>query len=240
MTKENEKNWFWIVKNTIFIIIYGIVATLGYSTVAEIHIQEPRTLFTPLDHAIPFVSAFVIPYVFIFYPFLMFTMGYFAYISSRKFNQFFAATMLVYVISFTTYIVFPVMMIRPSPSEMPTDFLSLVMQKYYASDPPLNCFPSLHAASSTLVAYFLSREKPKYKWVFWSIAFLIILSTLFVRQHVIVDEIAGFAVAYFASWFAEQKIKEENITDAYMNVRIAVTLVAATIISAGLILPYLP
>lgn len=191
------KRWYWFIKSTIYIIIYAVLALPLYHIVSEIHITEPHTLFSPIDYYIPFISAFAIFYVFIFYPFILFTIGYFVYIRPEKADRFFSALFLIYAVSFITYIVFPVMMIRPNPNSLPKDFLSQVMKKYYESDPPLNCFPSLHAALSTIAAYYLSKEKPKYRIIFWFIATCIILSTLFVRQHVIVDEIAGFALSLF-------------------------------------------
>jgi len=164
---EKLREFSWLFKSSLFVVAYAVIALVVYDIVAEIHIQPPRTLFTSIDHAIPFISAFVVPYVFIFYPFIIFTLGYFAFVEPQKINQYFTAILIVYATSYLTYIVFPVMMIRPSPEELPTDFLSNVMAKYYSLDPPLNCFPSLHAANSTLAAYFLSREKPKHKWTFW-------------------------------------------------------------------------
>ena len=237
---EKLREFSWLFKSSLFVVAYAVIALVVYDIVAEIHIQPPRTLFTSIDHAIPFISAFVVSYVFIFYPFIIFTLGYFAFVEPQKINQYFTAILIVYATSYLTYIVFPVMMIRPSPEELPTDFLSKVMAKYYSLDPPLNCFPSLHAANSTLAAYFLSREKPKHKWAFWGIAFLIILSTLFVRQHVIADEISGFVVAYFASWISEKKIKEEKIPDAFLKGRKIFTAILASLLSIYIISLYTP
>lgn len=66
-----------------------------------------------------------------------------------------------------------------------------------------NCFPSLHAATTATIVYTwyrYCRVKPG----FWTraasllscvIGTGVILSTLFVRQHYIADEIAGIALA---------------------------------------------
>ncbi len=88
-------------------------------------------------------------------------------------------------------------------------FLSKVMYNYYQDDLPVNCFPSLHAANSTLSAYFLSKDSGK-SVIFWLIAIGIILSTLFARQHVIADEISGFLVAIFAAKASEKIIPIEE------------------------------
>ncbi len=241
LSKLNEslKSNIWLFKGFLFSIIYYVVAVMLYHVVAEIHIQEPKTLFSPIDYLIPFIPFFVIFYVFIFYPFVIFTLGYFLFYRTGRTNQFFTALMIVYAISYITYIIFPVMMIRPSPEELPNDFLSKVMAKYYELDPPLNCFPSLHAANSTLAAYFLSKEKKDYSILWWFIAFMVILSTLFVRQHVIADEIAGFLVAYFAGYLAERKIPTSKDV-GNKKIRMIIFVVLATLISLFEVLSYIP
>ena len=82
--------------------------------------------------------------------------------------------------------------------------------EYYVDDTSFNCFPSLHAAVSTMIFYCwyryskIEHDNPKAppKWLrqilaisTFVIAILVMLSTLFVKQHYIVDEIAGFILA---------------------------------------------
>ncbi len=76
----------------------------------------------------------------------------------------------------------------------------------YAHDTPLNCFPSLHAAISTIVAYGFWQEKRKYGWISWPIAIIIIVSTWLVRQHVIVDSIFGVALALILCYILYKKV----------------------------------
>ena len=246
---EGISKWTWLIKSVVYLVLYFIITQPMYLVVSEIHIRPPTTLFTPIDYMIPFVSFFAIFYVFLFYPVVLFTMGYFAFINPERFDKVFLSILIVYIVAYTNYIIFPVMMIRPDPASLPPDFLSQVMAYYYVKDPPLNCFPSLHAATSTYVAYWLSREKPKYKVAFWLFAFLVMLSTLFVRQHVIVDEIYGFLLAYIACWFADYKaenlpilsyVKEKTIPKDFMNIRLAVMVFLASLISALIIYSYIP
>jgi len=73
----------------------------------------------------------------------------------------------------------------------------------YANDTSFNCFPSLHAAVSTICFYawfHYSKIKPSTATKAAAIATLVIavgviLSTLFIKQHYIADEIAGIALA---------------------------------------------
>ena len=73
----------------------------------------------------------------------------------------------------------------------------------FANDTSFNCFPSLHAAVSTICffAWFrYAKIKPGKTTKTAAIAALIIvvgviLSTLFIKQHYIADEIAGVVLA---------------------------------------------
>ena len=75
----------------------------------------------------------------------------------------------------------------------------------FANDTSFNCFPSLYAAVSTICffAWFrYAKTKPSKITKATSIAALVIaagviLSTLFIKQHYIADEIAGVVLALF-------------------------------------------
>ena len=237
----------WFIKGIIYAIIYAFLALYLYDAVAEATLNGspitgigPITLATPIDNAIPFVSGFAILYVFIFYPFVTFSLGYFLFIRTEKTDKTFLSLVIVYIIAYLTYLLMPVKMIRPDPDVLPKDYLSRVMAKYYEEDLPVNCFPSLHAANSTLFAYWDSRAKPRLKWLFWIIAIGVIISTLFVRQHVIADEIYGFLLAYLASWFIDKKFRDGEEVTEYKWFRIIFTIILASLVTIFTIIGYLP
>nr|MDO8045049.1 hypothetical protein [Candidatus Baldrarchaeota archaeon] len=58
---EKLREFSWLFKSSLFVVAYAVIALVVYDIVAEIHIQTTRTLFTSIDHAIPFISAFVVP-----------------------------------------------------------------------------------------------------------------------------------------------------------------------------------
>ena len=233
---------FWLIKSVFYIFVFAIRALFLYDAVASILLRPPAVLMTPLDELIPFISGFAVLYVFVFYPFLLLTIGYYAFIKPEKSDRFFLALFAVYGVSFLTYLVFPVMMIRPSPDSLPPDFLSQVMANYYRSDPPLNCFPSLHAALSTLSAFFLAEETRNIalKVGVWGVAVGIMISTLFVRQHVIADEIAGFILAYVVGYLSNRYVPLTDVKVGYFKVRVAVALVLALLVAGWMISSYIP
>jgi len=73
------------------------------------------------------------------------------------------------------------------------------LRALYSSDPPYNCFPSLHVAHSFVSALACHRVHARLGVVAIGFATLVAMSTLFTKQHYVLDVIAGVflaAVAY--------------------------------------------
>jgi membrane-associated phospholipid phosphatase len=84
------------------------------------------------------------------------------------------------------------------------NFWATQVYNIFAGDTSFNCFPSLHAAVSTICFFTwfqYSKIKPSKTTkavavVALAITVGVILSTLFIKQHYIADEIAGIALAW--------------------------------------------
>ena len=84
------------------------------------------------------------------------------------------------------------------------------MQRYYEADVAINCLPSLHVASFILSALFLYEDTRKeYGWMALTTAILISISTIFVRQHYVLDIPAGILHALFVYWISKRLIGTE-------------------------------
>jgi membrane-associated phospholipid phosphatase len=150
----------------------------------------------------------VIFYVYLFYPLVILTMLYFAFVEYRKGYALGWSLVAINAIAVLIYIVFPVstywyrqnLLANP----MVGNFWANQVYSIFTSDTSFNCFPSLHAAVSTICFYAwfqYAKIKPgKTTEAVAIIAFVIaagaILSTLFIKQHYIADEIAGIALAW--------------------------------------------
>lgn len=228
--KKEDKRW--IIKNALLILLFFLVSLI-YSYVSEIHITEPHILFTSIDWAIPLNPPSVVVYLFLFYGFLFFAILYYATLQRAYFNQLILSLIAIQLVAYVVYFLYPVMMIRPywAPTSIfdwifwyyvyppyiycwalfnsiqsNSGLFNSILWNIYSHDTPLNCFPSLHAAASTLVAYGFWQEKRKYGWISWPIAIAIMVSTLLVRQHVIVDEIAGALLALIVGYTFYKKV----------------------------------
>jgi len=222
-SKDNIKEF---IIGTIGLMIIFIIYTMYY-VVANIHFAPIRTLFTPLDYMIPLIPEFLFIYLFVFYTFIFFVIISTQYYLKSYRIPFIVIFAIVALTSYGIYTIFPVSMIRPSVT--PSDFWTSLLALLYSSDPPVNCFPSLHAAYSTMGAYIVWHMNKKWgKYIGWPTAIAVMISTLFVRQHVIVDEIAGFLLGFIVPYIVLKKFdlkpESEQINLNYILIILIVSI----------------
>jgi membrane-associated phospholipid phosphatase len=165
-------------------------------------------VFAGLDNAIPFVPEMVLFYVYLFYPWVILTMLYFGFVKYKRGYALGWSLVAINAVAVLVYIVFPVSTFawRQDLLAHPITGNIWANQVYnvFANDTSFNCFPSLHAAVSAICAYTWFRySQIKTTLVTkgvtiatFTIATGAILSTLFIKQHYIADEIAGITLAY--------------------------------------------
>jgi membrane-associated phospholipid phosphatase len=209
----------FILENLVLMlgVFYLLLNTLAYNWTGSLY--APGTgfrldaVFGGLDNRIPFVPEMAIFYVYLFYSGTTVSMLYFAFVDAEKGYALGWALVVINLVAVVVYAVFPVstywyraeLLAHPRPG-----FWAGVMYRVYASDTPFNCFPSLHAAVSAAMActwYRYARERRStlrtaVAAVAAVIAAGVIISTLFVRQHYIADEIAGAALGILCTKLA--------------------------------------
>ncbi len=163
-----------------------------------------------LDHIIPFCEWFAIPYFLWFaYIFLGFV---FFFLASKK--EFFRMCVFLYTgmtICLIIYTIFPNgQTLRVDYDTLGREnFLINCIKTLQSSDTPYNVFPSIHCLNSIgmHIAIQKSRKISKYKKTIvissFILALLIILSTVFTKQHSILDVFGAFALAiplYFLAY----------------------------------------
>lgn len=60
---------------------------------------------------------------------------------------------------------------------------------------PRDCFPSLHTAISCVMLYFVWRYRRKWLWLYAPLVLSILISTVYLRYHYVIDVLAGIALA---------------------------------------------
>ncbi len=161
-----------------------------------------------LEDSIPFVPQTVIFYVYLFYPMVILTMLYFAFVEYRKGYALGWSLVLINGVAVLVYVFFPVSVYWWHQSFLAHpivgDFWASEAYSVWAGDTTFNCFPSLHAAVSTICFYAwyrYSKVRPGVatRAVATATLFIttgVILSTLFLKQHYVADEVAGVLLAW--------------------------------------------
>lgn len=150
-----------------------------------------HTVITSLDEAIPIQPWWVIVYA------GALPSSYlpgFVVADRRVFHRLVWSYVLAILVATATFLAFPVAMTLRVMDLDPGNFPSWGLRFYYWADASAGCFPSLHVAMVTLAGLWCLRVDRAVGLgaLFW--AFLVGLSTLFVRQHYVADVVSGFAL----------------------------------------------
>lgn len=160
--------------------------------------QEVSQLITSIDTAIPFVKYFALPYsVWIFYIYVCLVYFFF------KDPSYYYRGLLTYIIcALSCYMIYSVFQTTvPRPAITGNDPFSDLMRFIYNRDEPYNCFPSIHCFSSYMVMRILWTSPFRNKWnmiLITGMSTTIIMSTLFVKQHVILDVFSAILLVELA------------------------------------------
>lgn len=115
----------------------------------------------------------------------------------RLFRQWLKAFLTVMIAAYAGFILFPTA--APRPDDVPgAGFFAWALRVVYDVDPLHGCFPSLHVAYSFVSALTVYRVHRGLGIAALVWASIIGVSTLFTKQHFVVDVIAGALMAYAA------------------------------------------
>ncbi len=151
-------------------------------------------LSTSLDKLIPFRTEWVIVYVLAY---IQWAIGLIAAARERKglCYRIIGGELFAKVICLLCFILLPATIQRPEiTGSAPWDHLTGII---YAIDTPDCLFPSIHCLDSYICfrGAMLSERLPRwYTWVTGIFAIMVFASTVLIKQHFVVDIIAGIAV----------------------------------------------
>ncbi len=148
-----------------------------------------------LDDYIPFLEGFVIFYC-LWYPFLIVPGLYLFFRDIPEFKKYIWYFICAFGICFAVYIIFPNGQdLRPAVFERDNVFTD-VIALLYSADTNTNVFPSMHVAGALGAAavFFRSSGLKKYRAAGVITAALICMSTVFIKQHSVLDVFGGIAV----------------------------------------------
>jgi hypothetical protein len=164
-------------------------------------------LDTPWDAYVPFWPIWAVPYLLS----LVWWAGCFVWAALKMddalYRAFVAATIAAMLTSYAVYIFFPTYVQRPvlGVDSWPIELVRFI----YSNDRLHNAFPSGHTYTTVLIVLFWWRWQSKLRWLWAGFAIVIVLSTLFTRQHNLPDPIGGIVWAWtsyrFGLWWATRQ-----------------------------------
>lgn len=201
-----------IWKRLRLIIVFGVFYLVTFFLIEARNVPV-HIIHTPFDDMIPFCKYFIIPYT-IWYFYVCATVLYLG-LNTRKikqYNQLIFSMILGMIVFILTSLVYPNGQdLRPVITS--NDIFSRAVNYLYTVDTPTNILPSLHVYVSVACAIALMldndlKNKRILRFGICTLTVLICLSTMFLKQHSVIDVITAFICNAAAYLFVYQR---ENI-----------------------------
>ncbi len=187
-----------IIRKAPFLLALSVFPFLGsiYSKLNS-RANGAIDISTSFDQWIPFLPIFIIPYI-LWYAYIFCYLVYFCFKDTRIYFKTLMLITVAELICFVIYFFFQTTV--PRPELLGEGVISDLVQWIYHKDRPYNCFPSIHVL--TTFAVMLASLHIKNKNLLNNLCIhiggsLIIISTLFVKQHVIFDMMGSMFLVTF-------------------------------------------
>ena len=207
-------------------LIFAIVFALSYLPAMLLNMPGSNYPELPIDSQIPLVPWFVYFY-FLTFPLALLAYFYLAYANKKELYNLFLTLCISWAISGIFYLCWQTEMVKPALE--PTNFTNKFVLWTWGSTNPINCFPSQHCymAIAMVIACCTAGKKMNifYKIFTVIMAVMIVLSTVFLRQHFLLDFVGSFVIMVptyltvrlckFGQWakrktYKKYKLKENN------------------------------
>ncbi|MCR5674165.1 MAG: phosphatase PAP2 family protein [Lachnospiraceae bacterium] len=198
-----EKGYITRLERLIPAFIYLFIYMRWFNLLEDARPARYAVMHTALDDRIPFVEIFVVPY-YIWFFYVILTLAFLLFL--RHSEDYYKALIFM-CFGMTVFLVFSTIVptMQPlRPAVMPRDnaFTRLIAH-LYRTDTPTNVFPSIHVYNSIACMIALCRAKvlDGHKMIRAGACVLsvsIILSTMFIKQHSVIDVAGAFVLAFIA------------------------------------------
>lgn len=192
-------------KHLIYLIYWPIYGIL-FLTVERLWIRDSYyPMYCTWDDKIPFCEYFLIPYMF-WFVYLVGIHIYTLLFDVESFVKMEKFVIVSYTIAIVTYMIFPnCQELRPLAFERDNIFTRF-MAGFYEFDTNTNVCPSVHVIGSVAVSVGAWNSKHfgtrGWRIIFTVVTVLISISTVFLKQHSILDVLAAIPVCVIAGLLA--------------------------------------
>ena len=177
------------------LFLLSLISFLGYFWTN----RRPAKYYfeSKLDKKIKLIPIFIVPYV--SYYFLI-IFSYFVLSKTTDSNLFFISTIIANFTATIFWYFLPNGVKRPKIKA--TGPLSKILAWIYQNDGDSNGFPSAHVYISLISIYYFLLRFSDHRAFFFIWCLLILLSTIFTKQHYVIDILGGIIFAIFALMLA--------------------------------------
>lgn len=189
-----------------WVFAYAIIYLPWFAYLEKTITSKYHIIHIALDDKIPFIEYFIVPYL-LWFGFVAVGGIYFFLKDKTEFYK-----MAIFaIIGMTAFLIISTLYpngqdLRPTEFTRDNIFVDIV-KRLYQGDTPTNIFPSIHVYNS--IAVFLAVRNSKHlkgkqliQWGSFGLTTLIILSTVFLKQHSVVDVIGAIVFAIPANHLA--------------------------------------
>lgn len=183
-----------------YILIPLMFSGLWFYILEKKIIRPEYLLHTRLDDYIPFIPLFVVPYV-LWYVYVAASAVFLFFKSPREFARMAIFLTSGMIIACAVYSLFPNgQALRPVLRGHEEPLVHLI-RFIYSNDSPANCAPSIHVIYSVAAHAAIARYNNLRRWIGWLnavsliLSALCILSTVFIKQHSVIDLTLGLLLS---------------------------------------------
>ncbi|MHC1685478.1 MAG: phosphatase PAP2 family protein [Clostridiaceae bacterium] len=187
--------WKELMKRAMLGLSVGIVSS--FYPIINQHRESVKVLNSFVDVGINFNQYFIIPYI----SWYVYVFGFIVMLGlfdGEEYYKLILALVVTMLLSFIFFIFFPTTV--PRPEVLSSDPFSRLVLIIYSADKPYNCLPSAHVSYSMIIATYVAKSKcfsNKVKFISSITCIMIVLSTLYVKQHYFLDAVTGVLITYF-------------------------------------------
>ncbi len=209
---------FFLKYRHAWVLLYTLIYMPCFAYLESHVTTKFHIIHTPLDDYIPFVEYFIIPYL-LWFVYIAVTVGYFFFTDVKAYYRLTAFLFTGMTIFLIISAIYPNgLELRPDTFPRDNIFTDMVKQ-LYAMDTPTNVLPSIHVFNSIGVYIAIAHDErlSSIKWIRYGaliLSSLIILSTMFLKQHSVIDVLGGCLMAsvLYQFIYAEASRKSESFS----------------------------
>ena len=162
--------------------------------------KEFHVMHCGLDDIIPFNELFLIPYIFWFL-YIVIMIAYTLFYDIETYNKMMTFIIITYTIALISYFTYPTIQFLRPPVFERNNFLTDFMRSFYNFDTNTNICPSVHVFGSFASTFAVIHTKfagKKIKIAAHITNILICMSTVFLKQHSVIDVFTALPICIIA------------------------------------------